>query len=168
MKKKVSFSPKLSTLPSESELLSETTLIEAFPRPPSAQEETAPPPPEKDQADLCTLSSYLLTQSVSRYRAQLTALSTQLAYHVTSIHTQIATLSEIRRTRRSNLPNLFFEGGREASGAMEGVSREEVVKVELRERIRRLKEKGWKRARFDGERYRVLCERALVDVEEGV
>jgi len=51
---------------------------------------------------------------------------------------------------------------------MEGISREEVVKVELVERIRKLKEKGWKRERFDGERYRVLCERALVEVEEGV
>jgi hypothetical protein len=51
---------------------------------------------------------------------------------------------------------------------MEGVSREEVVQVELRERIRRLKERGWKRERFDGERYRVLCKRALVEVEEVV
>jgi len=51
---------------------------------------------------------------------------------------------------------------------MEGVSREEAVKVELRERIRRLKENGWQRERFDGERYRVLCERVLVDVGEGI
>lgn len=51
---------------------------------------------------------------------------------------------------------------------MEGVSREEVMKVELRERINRLKERGWKRERFDGERYRVLCEKALSEVQEGV
>ena len=51
---------------------------------------------------------------------------------------------------------------------MEGVSREEVMKVELRERITRLKERGWKRERFNGEKYRVLCERALVEVGEGV
>lgn len=63
---------------------------------------------------------------------------------------------------------MFFEGGRKASGAMEGVSREEVMKVELRERINRLKERGWKRERFDGKRYRVLCERALVEAQEGV
>jgi hypothetical protein len=63
---------------------------------------------------------------------------------------------------------VFFDGSREASGAMEGVSREEVMKVELRERINRLKERGWKRERFDGERYQVLCERALAEVEEGV
>jgi hypothetical protein len=168
MKKKVSFSAKLSTLPSESELLSEETIIDAFPRPPSAEEENAPIPPEKDQLDLCTLSSYLLAQSITRYRTQLTALSKQLAYHVTSIHSQIALLSEIRKTRRSNLPTAFFEGGREASGAMEGVSREEVMKVELRERINRLKEGGWKRERFDGERYRALCERALGEIQEGL
>ncbi|KAE9381802.1 hypothetical protein N431DRAFT_14197 [Stipitochalara longipes BDJ] len=167
MKKKVSFSAKLSTLPSESELLSEETMIDAFPRPPSAEGENAPIPPEKEQQDLCTLSSYLLDQSITRYRTQLTALSKQLAYHVRSIHSQIATLSEIRRTRRSNLPTAFFDGGREASGAMEGVSREEVMKVELRERINRLKERGWKRERFDGERYRILCERALGEVQEG-
>lgn len=46
---------------------------------------------------------------------------------------------------------------------MEGVSREEVLKVELQERIRRLKEQGWKRERFNGERYQVLCERALAE-----
>jgi hypothetical protein len=51
---------------------------------------------------------------------------------------------------------------------MEGVSREEMVKVELQERIRRLKERGWNRERFDGERYRVLCEKVLVEVEKGV
>ena len=39
-------------------------------------------------------------------------------------------------------------------------------KVEIRERIRRLKEGGWKRERFEGERYRVLCQMALEEVEE--
>ena len=49
---------------------------------------------------------------------------------------------------------------------VEGVSREEVAKVELRERIARLKETGWNRKRFDGERYRILCEKALGEVGE--
>ena len=48
---------------------------------------------------------------------------------------------------------------------MEGVSREEVREVDLRERISRLKEGGWRRERFDGERYRCLCEKALGEVE---
>ena len=51
---------------------------------------------------------------------------------------------------------------------MEDLSREEVMKIELRERINRLKERGWKRERFDGERYRVLCEEALGEVQEGL
>ncbi len=51
---------------------------------------------------------------------------------------------------------------------MEGVSREEVLKVELVERIKRLKEIGWKRERFNGERYRLLCERALSETCERV
>ena len=142
--------------------------MDAFPRPPSAEGESAQIPPEKDQQDLCTFSSYLLGQSITRYRAQLTALSQQLTYHVTSIHSQIATLSNVRRTRRSNLPNLFFEGDREASSAMEGVSREEVRLVELRERIKRSKEQGWKRERFNPERYQILCGKALVEVGDGV
>jgi len=168
MKKKVSFSVKTSTIPTKSEFLSEETIMDAFPRPPSAEGESAQIPPEKDQQDLCTFSSYLLGQSITRYRAQLAALSQQLTYHVTSIHSQIATLSDVRRTRRSNLPNLFFEGDREASSAMEGVSREEVRLVELRERIKRSKEQGWKRERFNPERYQILCGKALVEVGDGV
>lgn len=51
---------------------------------------------------------------------------------------------------------------------MEGVNREEVRSVELRERINRLKERGWKRERFNPERYQVLCGKALVEVGDGV
>ncbi len=142
--------------------------MDAFPRLPLAEGESAQIPPEKDQQDLCTLSSYLLGQSITRYRAQLAALSQQLTYHDTSIHSQIATVSEVRKTRRSNLPNFFFEGGRETSGAVEGVSREEVRSVELRERINRLKERGWKRERFNPQRYQVLCGKALVEVGDTV
>lgn len=54
----------------------------------------------------------------------------------------------------------------ERGTGMEGVSREEMAKVELRERIRRLKETGWKRERFNGERYKVLCEKALMEACE--
>lgn len=71
----------------------------------------------------------------------------------------------MRKARRSNLPTQFSELEEKSIG-MEGVSREEMVKVELRERIRRLREGGWKRERFNGERYRVLCERALVEACE--
>jgi len=63
------------------------------------------------------------------------------------------------------LPTQFSEM-EERNIRMEGVSREEMLKVELRERIRRLKEVGWKRERFDGERYKVLCERALMEASE--
>lgn len=79
-----------------------------------------------------------------------------MAYHISSIEGQIATLALAKKARRSNLPNQFVQ--------MEGVDGEEVKRVELRERIRRLKEGGWERKRFDGGRYRVLCERALEEV----
>ena len=41
-----------------------------------------------------------------------------------------------------------------------------MMKVEIRERIRRLKEGRCKRKRFEGERYRALCQMALEEVGE--
>jgi len=52
-----------------------------------------------------------------------------------------------------------------ASGGIEGVDKEEMRRVELRARIARLKEGGWKRERFDGEKYQVLCDKALAELD---
>jgi DNA polymerase IIIc chi subunit len=43
----------------------------------------------------------------------------------------------------------------------DGVGEEEKRKQEVRARIERLRENGWRRERFDGARYKALCERAL-------
>ena len=141
----------------------EATMIDAFPCPPSQPDRIstsrmhASLPPLPTGAESETLSAYLLAQSVSRYRTHLASLSEQLQYHISSIHAQIGQLSATRRARRGNAPDVFAEEEVE----VDGVGREEMKRVEMRERIRRLKESGWKRERFDGERYRVLCEKAL-------
>ena len=48
---------------------------------------------------------------------------------------------------------------------MDGADEDKVKKVELCSRIERLKAEGWKRTRFDGSRYQVLCEKAMVELE---
>lgn len=42
---------------------------------------------------------------------------------------------------------------------------EEMKKAELKARVERLRVNGWKRERFDAERYQRLCEQALAELE---
>jgi hypothetical protein len=164
-KKKVSFSIDLSQdLAPTNTTAIESSLLDSFPAPPTLPDPTITSTKDLPQESQ-TISIYLFSQSIARYKSHLRDLSTQLEYHISSIHSQIGHLSQVRKARRSNLPTQFSEF-EERSIGMEGVSREEMLKVELRERIRRLKETGWKRERFDGERYRVLCERALMEASE--
>ncbi|CZR50625.1 uncharacterized protein PAC_00499 [Phialocephala subalpina] len=194
-KKKVSFSidinpspansdsePELPLLPNSAAISS--SLLDSFPAPPSQLDPSITSTkdlqiqPRSISPTQDNLSVYLLTQSLSRYRSHLRDLSTQLQYHISSIHSQISQLSQVRKSRRSALPSQFtgFEkrefgvglGIGFGSMGMEGVSREEILKVELQERIRRLKENGWRRERFNGERYQLLCERALGEAAGGV
>jgi hypothetical protein len=177
-KKRVSFlvsSPEQEDTEVESDTpgigIDEATIIDAFPRPPTrlepslrnedpftltttAQAESESPKNED------TMAMYLLTLSITRYRSHLTSLSTQLKFHISSIHAQISLLNYARKGRRSGVS--FADGG----NGLDGLERKEMKKVEIRERIRRLKEGGWRRERFEGERYRVLCQMALEEVEE--
>jgi hypothetical protein len=142
--------------------IDEATIIDAFPRPPTRLEpslrnedpftlQAECESPKNDD----TMAMYLLTLSITRYRSHLTSLSTQLKFHISSIHAQISFLSSARKGRRSGVS--FTDG--------DGLERKE-IKVEIRERIRRLKEGGRRRERFEGERYRLLCQMALEEVEE--
>lgn len=192
-KKKVSFSIDINPSPSNSDSETdqppppnsaaiESSLLDSFPAPPSQPDPSItstkdlPTQSRAQSPTQETLSVYLLSESLARYRSHLHDLSTQLQYHISSIHSQISLLSQVRKSRRSALPSQFtgfekdLETGIEFSGSMgmEGVSREEILQVELQERIRRLKEQGWKRKRFNGERYQVLCERALGEAAERV
>jgi hypothetical protein len=77
------------------------------------------------------------------------------------VKSQIETVNKARKAWRSNLPTLFTDFGR----GVDGVNDEEMKRVELRARIERLKEGGWKRERFDGRRYQELCDKALRELE---
>jgi hypothetical protein len=151
--------------------IDEATIIDAFPRPPRRLESslknedpftltTTVRAESESPKNEDTMAMYLLTLSITRYRSHLTSLSTQLKFHISSIHAQISLLSSKQKGRRSGVS--FTDGG----NGLNGLERKEVKKVEIRERIRRLKEGGWKRERFEGERYRVLCQMALEEVEE--
>ncbi|PVH88562.1 hypothetical protein DL98DRAFT_403448 [Cadophora sp. DSE1049] len=173
-KKKVSFSLQLPTLDSETSLdlcpssgtaANASELLDAFPAPPS--KETSPSrasSPTKTPRE--SLSNYYHSQSVTRYRTHLISLKSQLNFHISSIHSQIGLLAEVRKPRRSNTPTQYsFDGNEEKSGGA-GAGGEESRRPELKERIERLKEQGWRRKRFDGGRYRLLCEKALGEVNE--
>ncbi|CZT03067.1 uncharacterized protein RCO7_06083 [Rhynchosporium graminicola] len=178
-RKKVSFS--LPTLDSETPLdlsldtytISDSsitpeasTLLDAFPSPPSTSTSTLSPsrsPTRYSRSSRSdSFSTFFLSQSILRYREHLTSLSAQLNFHISSIHSQISSLADARRPRRSNTCD-FADENISVGGADVG---EKERRPELRERIEKLKELGWKRKRFDGERYRVLCEKALVEVNE--
>jgi len=53
-----------------------------------------------------------------------------------------------------------------AWSAVEGLGREEMQRAELKERIKKLKENGWQRKRFNPERYIILCETAIGEVDK--
>lgn len=89
-------------------------------------------------------------------------MQTQLRYHIGSVNTQIVTLQELRKARRSNRPNLFAAFS--ASG-IDGMDMMELRRVDLKARIEKWREVGWKRERFNGEKYRKLCEQALAELD---
>lgn len=188
-KKKVSFSTLLPATISESDGETDSDLLDRFPSPPShdlasptiippnyhssalthrrnsnspSTPNSAPKTPPYHSPRLS--ANQAQTLALTRYRTHLTSLSTQLTYHISSVHAQIHLLSTIRRARRSNLPDLFSFSG---TGLEEG-EREEMRKTDLQERIRRGRENGWERKRFEGGRYQELCERAVGEIEGGM
>ena len=72
----------------------------------------------------------------------------------------ILSLTRHARCSDSNLPD--------PSSFSSGVAEEKEKKADLQERIKRGRETGWVRKRFDGRRYRELCERAMGEVEGGI
>ncbi|KAH6675680.1 hypothetical protein B0J14DRAFT_477974 [Halenospora varia] len=148
--------------------------------PPPMRHSTHPPQTQnnhKYQNATSSSSTYahLLSLSISRYTTHLSALQTQLSTHITSLHAQIHTLSTIRRARRSNLPDLFISPQTTTSTPKTPAVPEQLGKIdeakedqrrsEIYDRVARLREQGWVRKRFDGDRYRVLCERVIGELE---
>jgi hypothetical protein len=157
VKKKASFSLHLPRILSDDalQLASPSALISAFPSSPTTI--SAPPSP----TGVSTISEFLLSRALIRYTGHLSDLYNQIKYHIKSVESQIATLRKTRKAWRSNLPNLFTDLG----SGIDGVDADEMKKIELRSRIERLKAGGWKRTRFDGSQYQVLCEKATVELE---
>ena len=158
VKKKVSFSLQLPCHLSEAELqlADDTILISAFSNPPTPI--SAPLSPAEESS----ISDFLLSRALIRYRGYLSDLHNQINYHIGSVKSQISALNKSRKVWRSNLPNIFTVFRK---GGMADVDEDEMKKADLRARIQSLKESGWKRDRFDGRRYRELCDKALGELE---
>jgi hypothetical protein len=108
------------------------------------------------------ISEFLLSRSLARYRTHLTGMQAQLRYHIVSVTKQLTTLQEVRRARRSNQPNLFAAF---SAGGIDGMDMNELRKAELKARVERLRETGWKKERFDAQRYQNLCEQAFAELD---
>jgi hypothetical protein len=162
IKKRVTFSfdpRRVSLTPSN---LENAELLDHFPSPPASPTLSQWHLPgfeeRKESESPDSISSFLLSRSLARYRAHLSDLQDKLISHISSVNTQIQLVKIQRKARRSNLPNLFHEF---SSGGIEGVDKDEMRKVELEARIVRLRSTGWERKRFDGEKYNKLCDIAL-------
>ncbi|RDL34726.1 uncharacterized protein BP5553_07854 [Venustampulla echinocandica] len=120
--------------------------------------------------------------TLTHYRHNLSSFTPRLDYHIANIQAQIQTLTTVRRTHRSSLPNLFLVTPFPLTSPKtpdhnpisittqtqtETETSQPAPSSSLHERIKRLKESGWKRERFDGEKYQVLCESALCEIEIG-
>ncbi|KAG0650670.1 hypothetical protein D0Z07_2396 [Hyphodiscus hymeniophilus] len=157
IKKKVSFSLQLPRIlpEADSRMADDSTLLSYFPSPPSASPSSSPPPTSS------SLSDYLLSRALDNYYSHLSDLHSHLNQHIRSVEHQIEALRKSRKAWRSNSPTAFTDFGKD----IQGVEEEDRRKIEMTARIQRLKEKGWRRERFDGKRYAVLCEQALEDMD---
>ncbi|KAI9053754.1 hypothetical protein LZ554_002705 [Drepanopeziza brunnea f. sp. 'monogermtubi'] len=169
----------------------ESILLSSFPSPPSSATAAegqvrdpmlmsqSPPPAGTTSAPRTvptSKSDHLPSRPNSPYLSHLAAdLKSQLEYHVSSIQAQISSLSkadtntETRQSLRADTASARYShaapGTKRSEDAGEGASSEKEKTEELRARIERLKREGWQRKRFDGERYRKLCDRALEEVD---
>jgi hypothetical protein len=107
------------------------------------------------------LSNVLLSRSLARYQTHLRGMHAQLQYHIASVKEQISAVRSSQIAKASHLEDRF-EG--QGPGGWSGVNKEEMRRIELRMRIERLKKVGWKRERFDGERYRTLCKEVIAEI----
>lgn len=94
---------------------------------------------------------WLQHRSTERYNAHLAGFAELLQGHIENLEELILKVSDVHADRRvKRLAS--FRGDREARAA------------DLRERIVRLRAKGWERERFAAERYQELCAMALAEL----
>ncbi|KAL9123718.1 MAG: hypothetical protein Q9217_006879 [Psora testacea] len=99
-----------------------------------------------------TYTRWLQNRNIECYNARLQDFAGMLARHVASMDTLIATTKEAQASRHTVRPLASYGDGEEARAA------------DLRDRILRLKAAGWRRERFDAEKYERLCEIALAEL----
>ncbi|KAL9604800.1 MAG: hypothetical protein Q9219_000248 [cf. Caloplaca sp. 3 TL-2023] len=95
--------------------------------------------------------TWLYQRSCERYNKTLVDLSNMIQNHLMAVNDLISEIREAR-TNRSIKRMASFHDDREARA------------TDLRERIDRLRAKGWRRERFRPERYETLCSLALAEL----
>lgn len=125
-------------------------------------------------------SLFVAEESTDRYAAVLDDLLTQVGAHIAAVRSELAKPepSSGRSTPEASSPTSGCSSpdfrasfsslrgsyaGSRGSFSSEGTAGDE--KEELRERIDRLRQSGWRRRRFDAGRYEVLRENALAELE---
>ena len=114
--------------------------------------EPAPPTPELDVVRL---------DAQRRYHEHLVEFRAMLDRHHSEVIALIVTTMEAQAARYSARRSLLLADEKRRRGGEED---EDLRKAQLRERIERLRERGWKRERFDPSQYEDLCERALAEL----
>ena len=100
-------------------------------------------------------STWLKSRAHDRYNAHLTSFAEMLAAHLEVVESLISAAEEIQGNR--------YTARRLINHGSEGEARAE----DMRARIVKLRERGWKRARFAPERYMNLCAKALSELSIG-
>ena len=96
--------------------------------------------------------AWLRDRSIGRYRACLDDFALALATHLRSVDDLISATNEAQAVRYTTRNLAGYADDEEARAA------------DLRERIQRLRTRGWARNRFDATRYEQLCEAALAEL----
>ncbi|KAF7872546.1 hypothetical protein EAF04_003467 [Stromatinia cepivora] len=155
IKKKVSFSPALPTL-IFAQNLERSSIIETIPR--ADQPPITPRPIISSKCQSPSPIHPSLQTHLTSYNANLSSLTTQLTHHITHVNNLIDTIQNVRKSRRSNqasfAPSLF-----NSSGDLNNEDKEEMRRMEIRERIEKLRNAGWEKKRWDGSRYEALREK---------
>ncbi|KAL8898849.1 MAG: hypothetical protein Q9207_006494 [Kuettlingeria erythrocarpa] len=121
--------------------------------PPNRIGPSSPPFSARKRSITFSASSYQWLQDrfASRYNAHLAEFANMLREHRAAVEDLISSIKDVHRSRRIK-PLASIGEDREAHAA------------DVRERIARLRAKGWRRERFAPERYQDLCAMALAEL----
>ena len=73
-------------------------------------------------------------------------------------------VEQSRKAWRSKSSNFLIDFG----NGVDGVEEVDKKKVYVKARVEMGRQNGWRRERFDGRRYEVVCERALSELEQWI